>query len=322
LADLLLTTDLDVLLSTIILLLRPTQQYGTGIPVEGELGTRLANRVLTLTRGWEQFQEAGLDAVQLASLETVTASSTKVNLQYYPEEGSRSSISSLELDSSELETPDQIAEVAERHRIPVDDQLTLLHRARILTTLQNRSTRRTLLAIRFLAVATYVYIVSEEVSMSTIFLYETSVIQQLANVMVPNRDVGDWVLSSALYALDACAHHRVKLQEVLTTVGANVSHGILIRFFRDLVTRLTGGGDPTKAEDILFEVLDAIIGLIAYVATSPPHNNHVVSAGVIPLLLEMPKTLVPRRENVSIITPGVTGFPWLIISTFHELWVF
>ena len=282
-----------------IILLRPTQQYGTGIPVEGELSARLSSRVLTLTRGWEQFHDTGFDYVQLATLDDITPSSSKVNLQYYPEEGSRSSISSLVLDSSELQTPDQIADVAERYKIPVDDQLTLLHRARLLNTLHDKPTRRQLLAIRFLAIATYVYMVSEEVSMSTIFLYETSLIQQLSQIMVPNKNVGDWVLCSALYALDACAHHKTKLQEVLTILGANVSHGILINFFRDVVTRLTGGGDPSKAEDILFEVLDAILGLIAYVATSPPHNNHVVSAGVIPLLLEVPKTPVTRRENVS-----------------------
>lgn len=296
-ADLLLTTDLDVLLSTTLLLLRPTQQYGTGIPVEGELSTRLTNRMLTLTRGWEQFQDAGFDAVQLASLDTITPTSTTISLQYYPVEGSRTAISSLDLDSSDLHTPDQIAEVAERLEIPVDDQLTLLHRARVLTTLQDKSTRRTLLTIRYLALATYIYVVPEEVSMSTIFLYETSLIQHLSQML--RQDLGDWILCSALYALDACAHHRLKLQEVLTTVGANVSHGTLMSCFRDLVTRLTGGGDPSKAEDVLFEAMDGALGFIAYIATSPPHSHYVVSAGVIPLLLEVPKTPIPRRESVS-----------------------
>lgn len=310
------------MLSTIILLLRPTQQYGTGLPVEGELSTRLTNRVLTLTRGWEQFQDAGLDAVQLASLETITLPSTKINLQYYPEEGSRTSISSLDLDSSDLHTPDQIAEIAERHKIPVDDQLTLLHRARILGASQDKSTRQSLLGIRFLAIATYVYMVSEEVSMSTIFLYETTIIQQLSLVIL--KDVGDWIKCSAVYALDACAHHRVKLQEVLTTLGANVSHGILVSFFRDIVHRLTGGGDPSKAEDVLFEVLDAMLGLIAYVATSPPHNNHVVSAGVIPLFLEIPKTRLARRENVSTMSAplksAILCCAELTISISREQW--
>lgn len=297
-----MTTDLDVLLHTIILLLRPTQQYGTAIPVEGELKTTLTNRILTLTRGWEQFQDAGLDAAQLATQEVITPPTTKITLQFYPSEGSRTSISSLELDSSDLTTPDQIAEAAERHKIPVDDQLTLLHRARILTTLQNKSTRQTLLAIRFLAVATYVYMVSEEVSMSTIFLYETSIIQQLSQIL--RKDVGDWVLSSAVYALDACAHHRLKVQEVLTAVGTNLSHGILVSFFRDLVTRLTSGG----TEDVLFEVLDAVYGFIAYLVTSPPHNTHVVSSSVVPLFLDMTKTRAARRENVSSLHR-----PWCIV---------
>lgn len=134
--------------------------------------------------------------------------------------------------------------------------------------------------------------------MSTIFLYETNLIQQLSEVMVPTRDVGDWVLSAALYTMDACAHHRQKLAEVLTTVGYNVSHGILISLLRDIVNRLTGGGDPSKAEPIQFEVLDAMLGFVAFVATSPPHSHHIISAGIVPLLLELPKTPVKRRDNV------------------------
>lgn len=117
--------------------------------------SRLANRLLTLTRGWEQLHDAGFDAVQLASLASIKPPSTKINVQYYPEEGSRSSISSLDLDASDLQTPDQIAEVAEKHKIPVDDQLGLLHRARLLTTIDDRTSRRQLLTIRYLALATY-----------------------------------------------------------------------------------------------------------------------------------------------------------------------
>lgn len=136
--------------------------------------------------------------------------------------------------------------------------------------------------------------------MSTIFLYETALVQQLSEVMVPNREVGDWVLSAALYAMDACAHHRQKLPEVLSTVGANVSHGKLISLLRDIVQRLTIGGEDSQGENVLFEVLDAMMGFIAYVATSPPHSNHIIGAGIIPLLLELPKTRVDRRDNVSI----------------------
>lgn len=160
--------------------------------------------------------------------------------------------------------------------------------------------------------------VQEELSMSTIFLYETSLVQQLSDIMVPNRGVGDWVLSAALYAMDACAHHRQKLSEVLSTIGANVSHGILISSFRDIVSRLNTGAEG-HGENVLFEVLDAMMGFIAYIATSPPHSNHIIGAGLVPLLLELARTRADRRDNVgpSAVMQDLHAEP---LSISHELW--
>lgn len=94
--------------------------------------------------------------------------------------------------------------------------------------------------------------------------------------------------------VDACAHHRSRLTEVVSAIGANVNHGILISLFRDTVRRLGTN------ENVLYEVVDAMMGLIAYVATSPPHSNQIIGAGIIPLLLELPKTTVEKRVNVSV----------------------
>lgn len=140
--------------------------------------------------------------------------------------------------------------------------------------------------------------------MSTVFLYETSLIQEMSELLAPSKDVGDWVVCSAVYALDACAHHRHKLSEVLSAVGGNVSHGALMSLFRHISTRLTGGNDPSKAEDVPFELLDAMLTFVAFIGTSPPHSSHIVSAGVIPVLLELIKTPVDRRENVGVLRQG------------------
>jgi E3 ubiquitin-protein ligase HUWE1 len=149
-------------------------------------------------------------------------------------------------------------------------------------------------------VLTIVFITQEEASQSAIFLYETSLVNQLASLMVPGQGVGDAVLSAAVYAIDACAHHRNKLLEVSAAIGTNVTHGTLISLFRDTVRRLTGGGEPGKAEHVMYEVMDALLGLIAFVATSPPHSNHIISAGIIPIVLDVPKTLADRRDNVRV----------------------
>ena len=114
---------------------------------------KIADRLLALTKGWEQFHDAGFDTVQIATLDKLEPISTKIVLQFYPQEGSSSSITTLDLDVSQVQTPDQIAEVAERHKIAVDDQLNLLNKARILTA--SKESREKLYAIRLLAVANY-----------------------------------------------------------------------------------------------------------------------------------------------------------------------
>lgn len=114
---------------------------------------KTAERLLVLTKGWEQFHDSGFDTVQVVTLDNVEPASTKIVLQYYPQEGSSSSITTLDLEVSQLQTPDQIAEVAERHKISVGDQLNLLNKARILTA--GKETRQKLFAIRLLAIATY-----------------------------------------------------------------------------------------------------------------------------------------------------------------------
>jgi hypothetical protein len=119
--------------------------------MEAPIINRVANRLLTLTKGWEQFE--AYDAVQLATLDVLEPASTKITLQYYPEEGSSSSISTLDMDVSQLQTADQIADVAEEHKISVDDQLALLNKARVLTS--SKQSRQLLYSIRLLAIATY-----------------------------------------------------------------------------------------------------------------------------------------------------------------------
>jgi E3 ubiquitin-protein ligase HUWE1 len=157
---------------------------------------------------------------------------------------------------------------------------------------------------------TLVYYTPDDTSQSSIFLYETSLITDVATLLVPGRGVIDTVLSAAIYVFDACAHHRSKLSEVVAAIGANVNHGILISLFRDTVRRLTAN------EDVLYEVVDALMGLIAYVATSPPHSNQIIGAGIIPLLLDIPKTTVEKRVNVSrksgiVLTHSMSHVPWV-----------
>lgn len=81
--------------------------------------------------------------------------------------------------------------------------------------------------------------------------------------------------------------------EVMTSVSANVNHGVLVTFFRHLNDRLVAG------EAVSFELIDATMSFLAFVATSPSHSNMLMGAGILRLLLEMLNTTGDRRENVS-----------------------
>ena len=141
-----------------------------------------------------------------------------------------------------------------------------------------------------------VYFNPEDACQSSIFLHETTLVSQLAQLLIPGRVVGDAVLCAALYAIDACAHDGNKLPEVVGAIGATINHGALISLIGDTVRRLTGG------DDVPCEVLDALLRLVAFVAASPLHRNQIIGTGIIPLLLEIPKATVDQRVNVSDIT--------------------
>lgn len=138
-----------------------------------------------------------------------------------------------------------------------------------------------------------VYLASEDAAQSNLFLYEPELVSQLADLLRSSSDVGEQVTTSTLLALCACAHHQAKMGEVMTSVSANVNHGVLVTFFRHLNERLVAG------EAVSFELIDATMSFLAFVATSPSHSNMLMGAGILRLLLEMLNTSGDRRENVS-----------------------
>jgi E3 ubiquitin-protein ligase HUWE1 len=148
---------------------------------------------------------------------------------------------------------------------------------------------------------TIVCLTDEDTVYSTLFLYEPDLVNQLASLL--HHDVDDTIAMAAVFGLDACSHHRSKTPEVLTAVSANVNHGIIISLFRNIVTKLVAGSefilDRLTIAPVPYELVDAVIGFISFIASSPPHGNMLVSAGILPLLLEMLDSRGERRDHVS-----------------------
>ncbi|KAJ9117613.1 hypothetical protein QFC22_004463 [Naganishia vaughanmartiniae] len=146
-----------------------------------------------------------------------------------------------------------------------------------------------MLEIRLAALATYLYLSPEEKAQSELFLYEPNMIAQLADLVNPNSHVSDRLIAPAFMALDACAHYRYKVTEVVTALNANVAHGILMNSYREVIRRLaTEEGAP-------HELVDSVLSFVAYLASSSGYNNMLVGAGLVPLVIDLIKVTHPAR---------------------------
>ena len=178
--DLLLTSDMDVLHAALFVLLRPAQQYNTGMPFEPGQGAKLSQRLLTFAKGWEKFPSRGLDLVTLASSEEIPLPEDMrlLQLHFYPlpkaandtnpETPERRSPTtqtehyiegpvSVNLDVNESfdEVHDRLTLLAKENRISIEDQLIALNKVRLVIMMMNEETRRKMISIRLLSLATY-----------------------------------------------------------------------------------------------------------------------------------------------------------------------
>ena len=138
---------------------------------------------------------------------------------------------------------------------------------------------------------------ADESTPSVIFLYNPTIITQLADLLSIQSDS---VLASSVTALDACCRHRSKVPEILTAIGANLTHGPLLDLFRKTVTRLTGtiGPSNTAPSIVSYDFVDALLGFIGFISVNPNHSQLLVGAGIVPLLLDLLTTSSARRDSV------------------------
>ncbi len=236
--------------------------------------------------------------------------------------------------------PNQVlAELVQRCQVPKSAWYHLLGKLRagmILAAEPDTEKRRDMIVCRLLALATYresalctwdccsgslsahgspVYLTPEDMAQTELFLYEPTLVSQLADLAHPSahEKIGDRVLASAFTALEACARYRSKSTEVLTAVNANVGHGILMSSFRSLVTRLAGNGGRSSVDcemnetklvaslDVTHELVDSMIAFLAHAATIPGYGNMLLGAGLVPLLIDLVKIENPARASVSLL---------------------
>ncbi|KAJ9091815.1 hypothetical protein QFC20_007546 [Naganishia adeliensis] len=179
-----------------------------------------------------------------------------------------------------------------------EEQFELLCRLRIMLMMDVKDGKMSLrvkedvacmLEIRLAALATYLYLTSEDKAQTELFLYEPNMVAQLADLVNPNSKVSDRIVAPAFMALDACAHYRYKCTEVVAALNANVAHGTLMNCYREIIKRLgTDQGAP-------HELVDSVLSFVAFLAASSGYGNMLVGAGIIPLIIDLIKVEHPAR---------------------------
>ncbi|CAG8511149.1 8932_t:CDS:10, partial [Scutellospora calospora] len=305
--DLLYTSDLDVLEVLLRLILRPAQRLSNQRALRTNF-TISPERILTLAHSWGT-KEYDLEMEQLASDDvTIPEELTTLNYQFYrhltPSEAAETTVDkksdvipstqsqkNQRKDSASssggtktgegvtlisINNVRQLGEtdmnilnnVVQDYNIPEEFHFALLNRIRIVTSIPLTEARRRLLIIRLLAVAIMAHVIPEHVAQSKLFLYEPDIVANLAKLVHPDRNVPFDIQTVALYALDGISRYRSKLGEVLTAINASANHGILLYVLRR-------------------EYYDALFALISYVITTQTGGTMVISAGIVPTLLQL-----------------------------------
>lgn len=158
--DLLLSNDLDVLLSVISVLQRQAATYGSQIPIDHAVFRQLRTRLATFARGSESLRSHGFSLKTLASstLPTTPDDIGQFSVSFYQtqtegDSAPKSGPTSLAFDAASSTVHDDIAEAAENNHMSVEDQLEAHVKARWIESLRDGESRQKLLAIRLTALA-------------------------------------------------------------------------------------------------------------------------------------------------------------------------
>lgn len=327
--SLLQTSDLDILVLALNLLLRPSQQYSAQPSVSHALNISTP-RLQSLAKRWPHLREYGVSLVDLTSskpateLDGLPAEAHEVNFVFYRAEATVTENDKFDIDAFDvsptsprkahvppsssatnihidertiLSTPTMniLANVLAEHSVPDAERYELLCRiraAKVLTKGQEVD-REKLAVVRLLAVAIYGHTHSESQASTSLFLYEPDLIPHVAELLQVDHDIPMHVQTAAVAALDALARYRGKIQEVLTAVNAGVNHGILMALVRKTVADVAS---PESKVPQAF--VEALLSFLTYIASHASGGNMVVGAGLIPLLIQLIENKSPTRLPV------------------------
>ncbi|KAK1218494.1 E3 ubiquitin-protein ligase tom1 [Marasmius sp. AFHP31] len=327
--SLLFTSDLEVLILALKLLLRPSQQYSSQPAVSQALNISTP-RLLALAKRWPHLREYGIELVELANskgsseIDSLPAEARDVNFTFYrtdsgsksKDEAEQTPIDStprkstsapatsssgavnLHIDEQSLQAKPAMLVLSDAtavHNIPDSEKFDLLCRIRASAALMKgkEGDREKLVIVRLLSIAIYAHTHPESQATTTLFLFEPDLITHISELLKVEREISIPVQTAAIAALDALARYRSKIQEVLTSVNAGVNHGILMGLVRKTVNDIA---DPQSSTP--HSLVEALLSFVTFIASHASGGNMVVGAGIIPLLIQIIENRLPNRLPV------------------------
>lgn len=327
--SLLLCSDLDIVLLSLQVLLRPAQQYSSQSSVTHVL-SHATSRLLALAKRWPHLREYGVSLVDLVSsknkaeIDGLPAEARDVSFSFYRMETSVATVrdKTREITSDTPATPPKsqaasvtgpinisiseatlqsqpamniLVDSVRSHRVPEEEKFELLNRIRVSQALSKtgEAQREKLVIARLLAIAIYALTHTDSQTTATFFLYEPDLISNVAELLHVEYDVPIAVQTAAIAVLDSLTRYRNRCQEVLTAVNAGVNHGILMALFRKTVHDVA---NPSSSIPQSF--IEALLQFVTLIATHTTGVNMVVGAGLIPLLIQLVENRLSNRLPV------------------------
>ncbi len=192
--------------------------------------------------------------------------------------------------------------------VPLETRYELLCRLRVASALAHTpATRQEALGIRILAITNLAYIHSERSFQQRVMQQDTDeprrlqLAQQLAELVHPSEPgvngAQRWLQTLALGALEALAKMKSKAADVSAALNVNVNHGVLFYVLRKAILELAS--DDSEGENPEDEEWrEALFSLVAYLPNIARTGGALVSAGLLPILLEALSLRSQRAERM------------------------
>lgn len=232
----------------------------------------------------------------------------------------------IQISSSKIKSTGVHALLAEHMSdLPTDQKYELLTRLRVADGLTTSvETRRQLLAVRLLAITNLAYIHPEAAFLESVMKQDSEeprrlqLIYQLAELIHPPADgdvaVPRSIQTLAFGVLDAMANLQTKFPDVCAALNTNVNHGVLLYVVRKAVAEMSNKEEePQRSQDDVWR--DTLFSLLANLSINPRTGTDLVTAGLIPILVEV---LTLRTEIAERYHPLVLSFLDTIMYSARE----